>query len=275
MVFVAPAALGAQGRGGGAPQQPPPPPPFDGAQGAPSGSRGAQARAPIDLTGYWVAVITEDWRWRMVTPAKGDVASIPLTQAALDVANRWDPEEDEAAGLQCKAYGAPGLMRAPTRLHMTWEDEDTLKVETDYGMQTRRLHFPPGRPDGGPPSWQGDSIAQWEAPAAGRGRPSTNAQGAPSVVEGRGGSPASGNLKVVTTNLRPGYLRKNGVPYSADTMLTEYWDVFEGPGRNRWLVVTTVVHDPENLQIDWMTSLNFKQEADGAGWDPTPCSTTW
>lgn len=241
VLFVATVPIGAQGRGGGAPQLPPTP----------------QARAPIDLAGYWVAVITEDWRWRMVTPAKGDVASIPLTQAALDVANRWDPEADEAAGLQCKAYGAPGVMRAPTRLHVTWEDGTTLKVDTDYGMQTRRLHFAPAPSEGRPRSWQGDSIAQWEAPG------------------GRGAAPATGNLRVVTTNLRPGYLRKNGVPYSGDTTLTEYWDVFDGPGDNRWLVITTIVHDPENLQVDWITSLNFKHEPDGAKWDPRPCFSTW
>lgn len=237
------APLSAQGRGGV-----PAPPPLS-----------AWARAPVNLTGYWVAVISEDWRWRMVTPARGDVASIPVTQAAKDAADRWDPARDEGAGEQCKAYGAPGLMRAPTRLHITWLDDATLKVESDYGLQTRLLHFPPGTPPGGPPSWQGHSIAQWETPPAGRG----------------GGPAATGNLKVVTTNLRPGYLRKNGVPYSANTTFAEHWDVLAGRNGVRWLVITSRVHDPENLQRDWITSLNFKQEPDGAKWDPTPCSATW
>jgi hypothetical protein len=228
------------------------------------GRGGAPAPSPwasssIDLTGYWVAVISEDWRWRMVTPAKGDHPSIPLTQAGKDAADRWDPARDEAAGEQCKSYGAPGLMRAPTRLHITWLDDRTLKVESDYGMQTRLLHFAPGKPAGGAPSWQGDSIARWENPPAGRG----------------GGAPAPGNLRVVTTNLRPGYLRKNGVPYSANTTLTEFWDVFAHRNGDRWLVITSRVTDPENLQTDWMTSLNFKKEPNGTKWDPTPCSATW
>jgi len=217
-----------------------------------------QAGAPIDLTGNWVAVISEDWRWRMVTPAKGDYASIPLTQAGKDAADLWDPAKDAAAGEQCKSYGAAGLMRAPTRLRITWQDPTTLKVETDYGTQTRLLTFAPGKPAGGAASWQGDSVAQWEAAGRGRGAPPTN-----------------GNLKVVTTNMRPGYLRKNGVPYSAAATLTEYWDLFIRQNGERWIVITSIVHDPANLQTDWITSLNFKKEANAAKWDPTPCSTTW
>jgi hypothetical protein len=232
--------------------------------GAPAG-RGVppptpQAGAPIDLTGYWVAVISEDWRWRMVTPPKGDYASIPLTQAGKDAADQWDPAKDAAAGEQCKSYGAPGLMRAPTRLHITWQDDRTLKVDADYGTQTRLLQFGSPMP-GAQATWQGVSAAEWEV-AGGRGR-------------GAAAAPRAGSLKVVTTNLRPGYLRKNGVPYSADATYSEYWDLFPRPNGEQWIVITSVVHDPKNLQTDWITSLNFKKEANGAKWSPTACSTTW
>ena len=243
LVTVMSVCAAAQGRGAG--QAPPPTP---------------RAAAPIDLTGNWVAVISEDWRWRMVTPAKGDYLSIPLTQAGKDLADQWDPARDSAAGDQCKSYGAPGLMRAPTRLRISWNDDQTLKVETDYGMQTRMLYFAPGKPPGGAPSRQGDSVASWETIGGGRGR---------------GATPPSGNLKVVTTNLVPGYLRKNGVPYSENTVLTEYWDLLTAPGGDLWIVITSVVSDRRNLQTDWLTSLNFKREPDGSKWDPTPCSTTW
>ena len=232
------ANLAAQGRAGG--NQPPPTP---------------QQAATDDLTGYWVAVISEDWRWRMVTPARGDVQSIPVNAEGLAVAQAWDPEADAAAGEVCKSYGAPGLMRAPTRLHVTWADDQTLHVDTDYGQQTRLLRFSDDG-DPGAPSLQGHTVAAWE----GGGR--------------RGGAPA-GHLRTVTTNLTTGYLRKNGVPYSENTVLTEYWDVFDAPNGDRWLVITSVVHDPQYLQIDWTTSLNFKQEPDAAKWNPTPCSTEW
>src|SRR5471032_1585748 len=69
---------------------------------APAPPPTAQAAAPIELTGYWVSVVSEDWRWRMVTPAKGDYASVPITLAAKKAADTWDPAKDEAAGLACR-----------------------------------------------------------------------------------------------------------------------------------------------------------------------------
>jgi hypothetical protein len=234
----------AQGRGA-APAAPPP-----------------RAIAPLDLTGYWVAVISEDWRWRMVTPAKGDYASIPLNVAGKNLADTWDPARDEAAGEQCRSYGAPGLMRGPTRLHITWLDDTTLKLETDYGMQTRLLQFrSPRTAATAAPTLQGVTTAQWVM-AGGGGR-------------GRGGAPQRGSMKSVTTRLRPGYLRKNGVPYSASTVFTEYWDVLPGPNGSQWLVVTNTVDDPVNLQIPWVTSVHFRKEPDGAKWDPTRCSASF
>src|SRR6478672_11349872 len=127
-------------------QQPPP--------GAPRGL------SPIDLTGNWVSIVTEDWRFRMVTPPKGDYASVPLNAAARAVADAWDPAKDTAAGNACKSYGAGNIMRVPGRLHISWQDDTTLKIETDAGQQTRLLHFT-GTP-GGEPSWQGYSLASWE-----------------------------------------------------------------------------------------------------------------
>src|SRR5581483_2851396 len=61
-----------------------------------------RAVAPIDLTGTWVSIVTEDWRFRMVTPPKGDYASVPLNAAARAVADKWDPAKDEAEGNACK-----------------------------------------------------------------------------------------------------------------------------------------------------------------------------
>ena len=220
-----------------------------------------RAMAPLDLTGYWVAVISEDWRWRMVTPPKGDYASIPLNVAGKNLADTWDPARDEAAGEQCKAYGAPGVMRGPTRLHITWLDDTTLKLETDYGMQTRLLQFrAPQTSASAAPSLQGVTTAQWVMSAGGGGG------------VGVGRAPRRGSLKSITTRLRPGYLRKNGVPYSAHAVFTEYWDIHAGPNGSVWLVVTNTVDDPANLQTPWVTSVHFRKEADGAKWDPAPCS---
>jgi hypothetical protein len=232
-MLILSAGVHAQGRAGGAPAAP-------------------RAAAPIDLTGQWVAVISEDWRWRMITPSRGDFPSIPLNLKGQELAEGWDPAKDEAAGEQCRAYGAPGVMRGPTRLRISWLDDSTLKLETDYGMQTRLLRFGASAP-AGPRTWQGASRADWVSTGAGRG--------------GR----RFGYMRSVTTNLRPGYLRKNGVPYSASTVLTEQWDVHTQPNGTRYLVITNIVEDPVYLQSPWMTAIHFTEERDASKWDPTPC----
>jgi hypothetical protein len=218
------------------------------------GSAGAaRDRAPIDLTGYWVSYVTENWRYRMVTPAKGEYRRIPASRAALPLINAWDPAADERAGNQCKSYGAGAIMSVPGRLHITWQDADTLRVETDAGRQTRLFRFAPRTtiPSPGPRSWQGESAATWE-PAAG-----------------------GGSLRVVTSNLRAGYLRKNGVPYGERATVTEHFDVAPLADAGRLLLVTTIVEDPEYLTGPYIVSPHFKKEPDGSKWDPTPCSSTW
>ena len=234
------------------------------AQGAAAPGRAAgppqspRAAAAFDPTGYWVAIVSEDWRWRMVTPAKGDVVSVPLSAEGLRVAEAWDPAKDEAAGEQCKAYGAPGLMRGPTRLHITWQDDNTLKIESDYGRQTRLLRFGgAGEAGRGARTWQGVTTAQWVM-GGGGGR-------------GRGGAARHGSIKSVTTQLRAGYLRKNGVPYSDRAVFTEYWDLHVETNGDQYLVDTNVVEDPVYLQTPWITALHFKKEPDGSKWDPSAC----
>jgi hypothetical protein len=223
-----------------------------------------KAAAPIDITGYWVSLITEDWRYRMVTPAKGDYLSVPMTLEARKVADSWDPAKEEGAGNQCKGYGAAAIMRLPGRLHITWPDDQTLRFEMDAGTQTRLFHFGDWKAPVGEPTWQGDSVAQWETPRVGRGMPPPE----PGQVK-------SGSLKVTTKQMRAGFLRKNGVPYSVDAVLNEYYDLIRARNGDQLLVVTTVVQDPLYLQQPFITSSQFKKQADVTGWDPTPCSSRW
>ena len=215
-----------------------------------------QQSAPVDLTGYWVSVVSEDWRYRMLTPPKSDVAGVPLNAEGRKIAEAWDPAKDTAAGEACRAYGAAGVMRIPGRLHMTWQDERTLEVETDAGTQTRLLRFGGGAAaSGAERTWQGSSAAAWDA------------------VQGGDGAPRWGSLRVVTTQLRPGYLRKNGVPYSENTVLTEYFDLQSGPNGATWITITTIVNDPKYLTQEFITSTDFRKEPNGAKWTPTPCAT--
>jgi hypothetical protein len=209
----------------------------------------------VDLTGYWVSVVSEDWRYRMLTPPKGDVGGIPLNAEGRTIANAWDPAKDAAAGEACRAYGAAGVMRIPGRVHITWQDDRTLKVETDAGTQTRLLRFGGAAAGAAERTWQGNSVAAWDA------------------VQGGNGSPRWGTLRVVTTQLRPGYLRKNGAPYSENTVLTEYFDLQSGPRSATWITITTIVNDPKYLTQEFITSTDFRKEPDGSKWKPTPCAS--
>jgi hypothetical protein len=205
----------------------------------------ARQAAPIDLTGYWVSVIIEDWKFRMVTPAKAEFGALPLNAEGQKVGKMWDPARDEAAGEQCRSYGAAAIMRVPGRLNVTWQDDNTLKIDTDAGTQTRLLRFG-AAPPAAEPTWQGQSIAQWNVP-------------------GR-------SLKVVTTNMRPGYVRKNGAPYSNKAVLTEYFDLHAMPNGDQWMTVTTKIEDPVYFTRPFLTSSDFKKLPGAAGWNPTPCS---
>jgi hypothetical protein len=225
----------------------------------------ARAAAPVDFTGYWVSVVSEDWRWRMVTPIRGDFASIPLNAEGRRIGNAWDPAADEAAGNQCKAYGAPALLRIPGRLHITWQDDNTLKIEASEGAQVRLLHFGGRAPAGEPPSWQGYSVANWEQPVRGPQAPQQGLGASRIGTRGR-------SLEVVTTNLRPGYLRKNGPPYSANTVLREFFDLHTERSGDTWFVVTTIVEDPTYLTEPFVTSTNFKKEPDGTKFRTSPCT---
>lgn len=215
-----------------------------------------KAAAPIDLTGYWVSIVTEDWRYRMVTPAPGDYQGVPMTQAAVKIAGAWDPAKDEAAGDQCKSFGAPALLRVPEHLHMTWQDDQTLRMDTDAGKQTRLFHFGDWKDAESTPTLQGDSVAQWETQRAGP-------------------RPVNGSLKVATSHLKAGYLRKNGVPYSDHAELTEYFDLVKERNGDQLMVVTIVVTDPTYLREPFIISSHFKKQDGDAGWNPTACSSKW
>jgi hypothetical protein len=279
-------AQAAAGEGGAAAQG-------RGARGGPPAPQTAQTAATTDLTGYWVRMVTEDWRWLMAVPPKGNADSIPLNAAGRTILDAWDPAKDEAEGNQCKGYGAGAISRLPTRAHVTWQDASTLKWETDQGVQTRLFRFGPAAQEAennpGPRSWQGLSIATWEPAAGGRGGgrgggpvgppAAPDADGNPAPVPGNAppavgrGNAQNGWLKVVTTNLKPGYLRKNGLPYSEKATVTEYFQPTPETYGVRYMIVTTIVEDPEYLMGPLITSSNYRKLPDtNNGWDPQPCS---
>ena len=242
VILTATATAFGQGRGGGG-------------RGAPPTPKGA---APFDMTGYWVSVVGEDWRWRMF-PTKGDYGAAPLNAEARKIADAWDTAKDAASGEQCKGYAAPVVMRVPGRLHVTWQDDLTLKIETDAGKQTRVFHFA-NQPQAQGEEWQGISKAEWDLGNAGAG----------GFFAG-GGGPRAGSLKVVTTKMRPGYVTRNGAPYSANATLTEYYDLIKERNGVEYLVLTSVLDDPAYLTQPMWTAVHFKKQSDSAGWNPVAC----
>jgi len=221
----------------------------------------ARAAAPVDLAGTWVSVVTEDWRWRMVTPPKGDFESVPLNAEGIKVTNAWDASKDGS----CDAYGVGGIMRMPVRLRISWQDDNTLKIETDAGQQTRLLRFAAAASAAsGERTLQGYSVAEWLGGGAGN----------IDVFTGRTDGPGAqrwGGLRVRTTNMRAGWLRRNGVPYSQNAVVTEYFTRFTHPQAGDWFVVTTTVDDPTYLTTTFTTSSNFKKEPNDSKWSPSPC----
>lgn len=234
----------------------------------PPAGESAQAAAPIDITGHWVSLITDDWVYRMITPAKGDYSYVPLNAEGRRVADTWDPARDTAAGEECKGYAAPAIMRLPSRIHITWPDPNTLQLDIDNGMQTRLFRFGKPEPEG-PRTWQGWSTAEWEI-SGNTDRQMVFADAVTSLGE----VPRQGSLKVDTTHLRAGYLRKNGVPFSEDAFMTEYYNLLTEEDGNQYLVVQTYVEDPRYLRAHFVRTMQFKREPDGSKRDPQPCSAT-
>lgn len=222
----------------------------------PQGQPSARDAAPWDPTGQWVALVTEDWRFRMTTAPAGDYEGFSMTPAARQIADNWDPAADEAAGEACRAYGAGGIMRMPTRLRIDWESDNVLSIETDAGMQTRLLKFGSAQDGAGAGSRQGVSNADWQ-------------------LEREGGfrSPVvNGSLAVTTAGMRPGYVRRNGVPYSGNATLTEYFERVAQDNGDEYLIVISILNDPEYHTAPVITSSNFKRESDAADmWNPRPC----
>lgn len=234
-----------------------------------------QRFAPIELTGNWVSVITEDWHMRMITPPVGNFDGLPLTARAQEVASAIDLEQIESDGQACLAYGAARILREPGRLRISWEDEDTLRIDTDAGEQTRLLHFEHA-PSPNAPSLQGLSIAEWQYNAGFDPMRAVLNPGQEGSRRLNGRRPAmqpeGGKLYVETNNLSPSMLRKNGVPLSSDTEMKEYFNTLREPDGTEWLIVTTIIRDPLNLLVNHITSSNFQREANDSKWNPTPCT---
>lgn len=237
-------------------------------QGGGGAAGSARAAAPVDLTGYWVSIVTEDWIERMSPDsppsgvlrggrggggggARGGRGGVPAP-----------PNPDP-----CRVYGAGGSLRVPGRLNITWADDNTLKIEMDAGTQTRLLHFNATPPANAQKTLQGYSVATWEVGAGARG-----GRGGGGGGGGRGGAPPAaprwGSLKVVTTHMTGGYLLSSRDNYGENAVLTEHFTRHADFGAE-YFTVTAIIE--EGGQTRSLTSSTFKKEPDGSKFSPTGC----
>lgn len=227
----------AQGRGG-----------FGGGRGG-GGAQSAEEAAPVDLTGYWVSIVTEDWIERM-SPDSPPSGTGGGRGGGRGAAVSPDPGEP------CRVYGAAGSMRVPGRLHIAWADENTLQVDLDAGTQMRVFHFNASGPPPTQKTLQGYSVASWQTGGGGRG----------GRGRGGGGGPQWGSLNVVTTNMMGGYLLTSRSAYSENAVLTETFILHSDFGQD-YLTVRAQIDDGGNR----MTSSTFKREPDGSKFRPSGC----
>src|SRR5262245_29614519 len=231
--------------------------------GAPAAPQNAKTAAPVDLTGYWVSIVTEDWIERMSpdSPPSGTGGARGLGGLRGQPVTTPDPSE------RCRVYAAAGSLRVPGRLHITWADDNTLKVEMDAGTQTRLFNFNPTQPAPTEKTLQGYSVATWEV---GGGRGGGGGGGNRGGGVAGGGFPAAprwGSLNVVTTNMKGGYLLSSRSSYSENAVLTEYFSRHTDFGTD-YVTVTAVVQDGNSTRA---TSSTFKKEPDGAKFKPSGC----
>jgi len=141
-----------------------------------------------------------------------------------------------------------------------------LKLAADAGTQTRRFVFagPPAATTAAAatalpaPSWQGTSTARWSRP----------------VTPSAPGLAPQGELRVTTTRMRPGYLRKNGIPYSVNATMNEYFVRLVDDAGQQYLAVTQMLEDQQYFLQPIVRTMLFKKQADASGWQPTPCSVS-
>jgi len=276
---------GGGGRGGAAPAVPGAPPapggpaaaaPAGQGRGAPAGAPagvGARGAAPVDLTGYWVSLVTEDYIERMfpdsprsgVPRAGGGGGRGGGGQGAAGGRGGAAPAAAAPAD-PCRVYGAAGSMRLPGRLNITWADDNTLKIDMDAGKQTRLMHFGVIQAPAGEKTLQGYSIATWEVGGRGGGG---GGRGGGGGGAGAGAAPAArwGSLNVVTTNMTGGYLLTSRTAYTENATLTEYFTRHTDFGVD-YLTVVAIITDPGGNHT---TSSTFKKEPNGSKFSPTGC----
>ena len=159
------------------------------------------ASAQFDITGSYNAIFHEDQPERIPGPSLGDYLGLPINDSARAFADAWDASRLTVPEHQCRAHSSPYILRGPLNMRI-WDERDpeTQQVVAFHidisNFQQRRTVWMDGRAH---PSrfaehtWMGFSTGRWEGET----------------------------LVVTTTHIKQMWHRRNGLPQSDQTTLTE------------------------------------------------------
>ena len=234
---------------------------------APRAARRRREAAPVDLTGYWVSPSWRTGAGAWSRRSKAMPRACPSTPQARPSSTPGIPAKDEAAGDECKAYGAPGLMRVPGRLRIRWQDDDTLEDRSrrrraDALAALRRGAARTASRRAGKAT-RGPVGASDGAPGTGRRAGSAWRRGGPRRAE---------RSRWRRRSCCRATCGRMAFRTASETTCTEYFDRFTEPDGTEWFTVTTIVTDPVYLGVPFVTTTDFRKERDGASWDPRPCT---
>ncbi len=209
----------------------------------PGSNAGRVQSAPaIDFSGYWTGNMQEDGEERGAGPALVDYGGVPVNQAGRLWALSYDPSRLTSRYHQCDGYVAPYSMRAIGNTRV-WEERDphlqTL-IAIHWYSQTfegHRVFWMDGRPH--PPAYAAHTYMGFST-----------------------GTFVGNALRVETTHLKQGWLRRNGLPESDQTTLTEF---FVRHGDH--ITYTSVIKDPVFLSEPLTKTTDFyRQPSDPGAW---------
>ena len=185
------------------------------------------AAAQSTLAGTWNSLRTfEDEQDRGPGPDLGDYTGLPINDAARHFADSWDASRLTLQEHQCRVHVAPYIYHGPLNLRI-WEEKDpetqqlvAIKNYISTYEQTRTIWMD-GRPHPSPfapHTFMGFSTGRWDGQV----------------------------LTVVTTHLKQGWLRRNGVPESDQTTLFERF-VRHGDLLSHTVIITDPVYLAEPM----------------------------
>jgi hypothetical protein len=188
------------------------------------------AAAQMEFSGEWAPVQDED---NTGNPYVGEFLGIPLSRAGSLRAQAWDASLYTLPEWQCRPHGAKYISRGPSQVRI-WKEVDAVSRQiTAYHAEWLRSvdnpYFMDGRrhpaSDLAPHTWGGFSTAVFEGEL----------------------------LKITTTHLKEDYYRRNGVPSSDQTTMTQYWI-----RRGDYLTWITIAYDPVYLTEPMIRSSEYR-----------------